>query len=85
MTMDTLRRYLNSLPKPEQLAFAERCGTSLGYLRKVVYSNALFGAAITIAIERESGAAVRCEELLPDVDWGYIRGTAAQKRDRAAA
>lgn len=25
------------------------------------------------AIERATGGAVRCEELRPDVDWGYLR------------
>ncbi|CAI06121.1 hypothetical protein ebB253 [Aromatoleum aromaticum EbN1] len=27
------------------------------------------------AIERATAGAVRCEELRPDVDWGYLRGT----------
>ncbi|MCL2656846.1 MAG: helix-turn-helix domain-containing protein [Betaproteobacteria bacterium] len=28
------------------------------------------------AIERATGGAVTCEELRPDVDWAYLRGTA---------
>jgi len=28
------------------------------------------------AIERATKGAVRCEELRPDVDWAYLRGTA---------
>ena len=27
------------------------------------------------AIERATGGAVRCEDLRPDVDWGYLRAT----------
>ena len=27
------------------------------------------------AIEKATGGAVRCEELRPDVDWGYLRAT----------
>lgn len=27
------------------------------------------------AIERATNGAVRCEELRPDVDWAYLRGT----------
>lgn len=27
------------------------------------------------AIERATGGAVRCEDLRPDVDWAYLRGT----------
>jgi DNA-binding transcriptional regulator YdaS (Cro superfamily) len=26
-------------------------------------------------IERATGGAVRCEDLRPDVDWAYLRGT----------
>lgn len=26
-------------------------------------------------IERVTGGLVRCEDLRPDVDWGFIRGT----------
>lgn len=28
-------------------------------------------------IERETNGLVTCEELRPDVEWGYLRGTAA--------
>lgn len=28
------------------------------------------------AIERATNGAVRCEDLRPDVDWAYLRGTA---------
>ena len=27
------------------------------------------------AIERATAGAVTCEELRPDIDWGYLRGT----------
>lgn len=27
------------------------------------------------AIERATNGAVRCEDLRPDVDWAYLRGT----------
>ena len=26
-------------------------------------------------IERVTGGAIRCEDLRPDVDWAYLRGT----------
>lgn len=35
------------------------------------------------AIERESGGAVRCEDLRPDVDWAYLRGTGRKQRETA--
>jgi DNA-binding transcriptional regulator YdaS (Cro superfamily) len=75
--MDTLRRYLNSLPVAEQHAFAARCGTTVGYMRKAISVGERFREGLVIAIERESGRKVTVEELRPDVDWAFIRGTAA--------
>lgn len=75
--METLRDHLNSLSPREQAEFAERCNTSLGYLRKAISIDQRLGADLVIAIERESGGKVRCEELRDDVDWSYLRGTAA--------
>lgn len=75
--MNTLRDYLNSLPPPEQVDFAARCNTSVGYLRKAISARQKLGESIVISIERESEGAVRCEDLRGDVDWAYLRGTAA--------
>ncbi len=36
------------------------------------------------AIERATGRAVTCEELRPDVDWAYLRGTAPAPTKEAA-
>lgn len=36
-----------------------------------------------IAIERATDGAVTCEELRPDVDWAYLRGS-RKRRGRAA-
>jgi DNA-binding transcriptional regulator YdaS (Cro superfamily) len=73
--METLRDYLNSLPVDDQAAFAARCNTTVGYLRKAISIRQPINAATAIAIERESGGAVTCESLRHDVDWAYIRGT----------
>ena len=75
--MESLRSFLNSLSTDDQRAFAERCNTSVGYLRKCLSTGQNIGEATVIAIERESGGVVRCEQLRPDVDWAYLRGTAA--------
>lgn len=81
MRMESLRTYLNGRPIDEQQAFAVRCGTTLGYLRKVLSTKQEIGPEIVIALERESGGEVRCEDLRPDVDWAYLRAT-ARKRSR---
>lgn len=76
--MDALRQYLNSISPTEQAAFAQRCGTTLGYLRKALSKGQLLGEGLCINLERESARAVRCEGLRPDADWAYIRSTGAQ-------
>ena len=70
-----LRAYLNSLPLDAQRDFARRCGTTLGYLRKAITRKQRHDVVLCIAIERESGRKVRCEDLRPDADWAYVRGT----------
>jgi len=73
--MEVLRTYINDLPVQDQALFAVRCGTTIGYLRKALSVGARIGESICINIERESLGAVRCEDLRPDVDWAYLRGT----------
>lgn len=72
--MNKLRAYLNCLPSEKQKAFADRCGTTIGYLRKAISKGQSFDADLCIAIERESERAVLCEDIRPDADWGYLRG-----------
>lgn len=82
--MDKLLTYLNGLPKAERQDFVARCGTSEGYLRKAISMGQRIGEGLCIAIDRESGAAVRCEDIRPDVDWIYLRApTAAQPKEQA--
>ena len=37
-----------------------------------------------IEIERATNGAVRCEDLRPDVDWAYLRGTDCPMQKAAA-
>ena len=83
--MDILRTYLNSLPVADQRSFAERCDTSLGYLRKAISVGQKLSEGLCINIERESAGAVPCESLRPDVDWAYLRGTAPPRPEAAHA
>lgn len=75
----TLREYLFGMALAERKAFAERCGTSVRHLQNIVYGKTC-GETLAINIERESGGAVRCEDLRPDVDWAYLRGTAPAEK-----
>eukprot|EP01030_Chromulinospumella_sphaerica_P012200 gene12200-11989_t len=76
--MESLRIYLNSLPPDAQDAYAKRCGTSVGYLRKAISTKQQLGAGLCVALDRESGGRVQCDELLRGVDWVYLRAKALQ-------
>jgi DNA-binding transcriptional regulator YdaS (Cro superfamily) len=73
MVMDKLLKYLNALSREERAAYASACETTEGYLRKAVSRHQKFKAELCILLERESAGEVRCEDLLPDADWAYIR------------
>lgn len=70
-----LKEYLSGLTVADRESLADRCGTTIGHLRNVSYGYRPCGESLAIAIERESSGAVRCEDLRPDVDWEYLRGT----------
>jgi DNA-binding transcriptional regulator YdaS (Cro superfamily) len=72
-----LKTYLKNLTDSQRQKFADRCETSVGHLRNVAYDCKSCAEKLAIAIERETDGAVRCEDLRPDVDWQYLRGTAA--------
>jgi DNA-binding transcriptional regulator YdaS (Cro superfamily) len=76
--MDKLLKYLNSLSRDERAAYVAACGTSEGYLRKAASRHQAFRAELCILLERESNGVVRCEDLLPDADWAYIRSQSAK-------
>lgn len=66
--MDKLLKYLNALAKPAQAAFAQACGTTVGYLRKAASANQLLNTVTCVAIERETHGEVTRIDLRPD-DW----------------
>lgn len=79
--MNTLLAYLNGLPKAERQAFCARCGTTEGYLRKVISKGARLGESLCITLDRESRGQVCCDVLRPDVDWAYLRAPATALKE----
>lgn len=75
--MEKLRTYLNCLSKERRTQYVVACGTTENYLRKAISVGQQLGADLCIALDRESGGAVPCESLRPDVDWAYIRSSNA--------
>lgn len=76
--MKKLTAYLSSLPAAERDAFVERCGTSVGYLRKAASIGQKLGDGLCLRIAAESKGAIRPEDLRDDVDWGYLRKALAE-------
>ena len=71
--METLRTYLNGLDRPAQAAYAERCGTTLGYLRKAISRGHRLDGGLARRLDIESGGRVRREELRGDI-WPELKG-----------
>lgn len=65
--MDTLRAYLNSLVPADQSAYAKRCGTTIGYLRKALSKKPKMDGALCRRLEENSNGAVSRANLRPDI------------------
>ena len=83
--MQSLKEYLKNMPFPERVKFAERCGTTHNYLKKAISKKHDLGINICILIDKNSCGLVRCEDLRPDVDWKYLRGTSVKSDSEKAA
>lgn len=70
--MESLKKAIECLGTQSDLAKA------IGVVPQVVHNWLIRGnvpAERCPAIERATHGAVRCEDLRPDVDWAYLRGT----------
>lgn len=64
--------YIKGLDKLQLEEFAASCSTTVGQIKQVAYGRRV-SAELAIAIDRQSGGAVTCESLRPDIDWQYLR------------
>jgi DNA-binding transcriptional regulator YdaS (Cro superfamily) len=64
--MERLREFLNSMTMVEQAAFAKKCKTSIGYLRKAIGINQALRPALCVQIEIQSGGKVTRRMLRKD-------------------
>lgn len=74
--MESLRRYLNSLTPARQSAYAKRCGTTIGYLRKALSTKPNLDGALVRRLDEESGGKVPRNDLRPDI-WPVKSSKAA--------
>lgn len=56
-----------------QTKLAALIGVSVPTVNQWVHGKRSVPAKRCPGIERATGGAVRCEDLRPDVDWGYLR------------
>ncbi len=71
--MAQLLPYLNSLNVHERVAFAQRCDTTVGYLRKAVSIGQKLSEGLCLRLVAQSGGVLTLEELRADVDWDFLR------------
>lgn len=72
--------YINSMTTEEQFYFAKGCETTAAHIRNVAHGYSKCSEKLAINIERESKRTIECDDLRPDVDWDYIRGTRRRKK-----
>ena len=65
--MEKLREYLNSISVTDQVAFAIKCGTTVGYLRKAISVGSRFDGALCLRIVVNSKRKVKRSDLRPDI------------------
>lgn len=68
--MSQLKVYLNTLSPDDQKLFAAKCNTTIGYLRKVIYSGKNFGPTICVAIEQATSGSISRKDL--NTNWQKI-------------
>lgn len=81
--MESLRAYLATIPPAEQAAYALRCGTTIGYLRKALSTRPRLDGALAKRLDEESAGAVSRAELRPDI-FSDSAATSGARKKRAA-
>jgi len=71
LPMESLRSYLNSLEPPDQAAYAKRCDTTIGYLRKALSTKPALDGALVRRLWDFSHGKVSRHELRSDI-WTRI-------------
>lgn len=66
-----LKNHLSLLTVPDRDALAAKCGTTRGHLQNVAYGLRPGSPELAVALERETGGAVRRWDLRPH-DWNRI-------------
>ena len=79
-----LREYM-SLDGVKPTSLASKLGVAPAYLYQMATGIRSVSPERAIEIEKATSGAIRCEDLRPDVDWAYLRGTAPTPQAPATA
>lgn len=71
--LETLKAYVLPFNEQQKEDFAQRCGTTFGYMKLVMYGVRKCNPDLAINIDRESHGVVRCDDLCPETDFDYLR------------
>jgi DNA-binding transcriptional regulator YdaS (Cro superfamily) len=71
MALMDMKQFIKSFPKTEQgrqelEEFANRVGSSVGYLRQIAGNHRKASADFAIKLEKESGGKLRRQDIRPD-------------------
>lgn len=67
---------MTQIPIEARRELAKKSGIGDAYLYQVLTGRKPASLELCIVLERESRRVITCEELRPEVDWAYLRGTA---------
>ena len=70
--MEQLREYLNSIPVKQQAAYAIKCKTTIGYLRKAISVGQRLDGALCRLLDENSGGRVSRSDLRSDI-WPRVK------------
>jgi len=76
--MNTLRTYLSTLTPAQKVSYAQRAGTTLGYLRKAICVQQPLGGQLARRLDEASNGAVSRYDLRPDI-FGSLKNVAHTK------
>lgn len=73
--MRKLVEFLEKQPQGYKAQLARAIGRSPSYFSRQLSGDRAFTAGDCVGIEKHTDGAVRCEDILPDVDWAFLRQT----------
>lgn len=83
--MKKLIAFLEKQSPGYKAQLAEAINRPASYLSRQLSGDRSFTERDAIAIEKYTNGEVRCEDILPDVDWAYLRSTDRRRRAEVRA